>query len=90
MPHVAGTHTDLRIHAMQGYGAALAFLPANISLGGLSAVSNYVSNGNTKLPMIIQVLDQAGSAITSGASINFIHWTLYKPLGGHLGPTGLE
>ena len=52
----------------QGYGPALAFVPATISVKTLFEAAHYVSNGNSKLPMTIQVLDQAGSLISSGGS----------------------
>jgi len=45
----------------------LAFQPAHISLDGPANVSNYVSNGNSKLPMNIHVQDQANNFITSGS-----------------------
>lgn len=51
---------------VQGYGAVWAFMPATISLEGESVLSNYISNGNSKLPMVIHVQDQAGSIVTSG------------------------
>ena len=50
---------------MQGYGPALAFVPATIILSQ-SRVARYVSNGNSKLPMTIQIQDQAGSPVSSG------------------------
>ena len=43
-------------------------MPASISLEGPVNISNYISNGNSKLPMLIHVNDQAGSPITSGTS----------------------
>ena len=52
--------------ALQGYGPTQAFLPASISLEGAPNISNYVSDGNSKLPMLIHVQDQAGTDITSG------------------------
>ena len=53
---------------MQGYGPVWAFMPASISSEGPANISNYISNGNSKLPMVIHVMDQAGSTITSGRS----------------------
>ena len=32
----------------------------------LQNVSNYISNGNSKLPLLVHVQDQAGSIVTSG------------------------
>ena len=52
---------------LQGYGPDLAFVPATINISP-SEVAQYASNGNSKLPMTIQVRDQAGSPILSGQS----------------------
>ena len=55
--------------SVQGYGPDLAFVPATLNITiSPSEVTHYVSNGNSKLPMTIQVQDQAGSPISSGQS----------------------
>lgn len=62
---------------MQGYGGTQAFLPASISLEGAANISSYVSNGNSKLPMVIHVQDQAGTDVTSGKSSR-VSWVCQK------------
>lgn len=52
--------------SLQGYGPAIAFVPAAISLS--PRVAHYVNDGNSKLLMTIHVQDQAGSPISSGKS----------------------
>ena len=52
--------------ALYGYGTSIASLPASIVLD-VAPMTNYVSNGNVKLPLTIYVLDQGGLNVTSGA-----------------------
>ncbi|KAL0021752.1 hypothetical protein WJX79_003206 [Trebouxia sp. C0005] len=51
--------------ALYGYGTSIASLPASIVLD-VAPMTNYVSNGNVKLPLTIYVLDQGGLNVTSG------------------------
>ncbi|DBA81321.1 TPA: hypothetical protein ACH3X2_006929 [Trebouxia sp. C0005] len=51
--------------ALYGYGTAVASLPASIVLD-VAPMTNYVSNGNVKLPLTVYVLDQGGLNVTSG------------------------
>ncbi len=51
--------------ALYGYGTSIASLPASIVLD-VAPMTNYVSDGNVKLPLTVYVLDQGGLNVTSG------------------------
>lgn len=51
--------------AVYGYGTSIASLPASIVLD-VAPMTNYVSDGNVKLPLTVYVLDQGGLNVTSG------------------------
>ena len=51
--------------ALYGYGTSIASLPASIVLD-VAPMTDYVSDGNVKLPLTVYVLDQGGLNVTSG------------------------